>query len=155
MQALKNITQTLITLDVADNQVLFILLSQDGSINRKGDGSPDCKDNNFFIGISKDKLFEQLAPFISEEMEEFVGKVYDVPNKKGRRCTYQVLFKGPEIETGTKFIYGESSQGIPTPFRNFTIKAIELTEPWFQAQKQMVSKAKKESTTNKTWWKLW
>ncbi len=88
-------------------------------------------------------------------MEEFVGKVYDIPEKKGRKCTYQVLFKGPEIDTGVQFIYGESSLGIPTPFRNFTIKAIELTEPWFQSQKQMASKVKEETVTNKPWWKFW
>lgn len=154
---LKNITKTLITLEVAENQVLFIVLDENGSINRKGTGNPDCKDNDLYIGITKDKLFEQLKPFISEEMEDFLGKTYDIPDKKGRLCDFKVLFGGPDIETGVQFRYGELSQGVPTPFRNFTIKAIELTEKWFQAQKQMASAAKKSETKTPTkpWWKFW
>lgn len=139
------------------NQVLFILLNEDGSINRKGNGSPSCKDNDLFIGITKDKLFNQLRPLLSEEMEEFLGNTYEIPDKKGRPCDFKVFFGGPDIETGVQFLYGELSQGVPTPFRNFTIKAIELTEKWFQAQKQMAVNAKKGETKSATkpWWKFW
>jgi hypothetical protein len=154
---LNKINRILITLEVAGNQVLFILLDEEGSINRKGNGSPDCKDNDLFIGITKDKLFEQLKPFILEEMGEFLGRTYDIPEKKGRVCIFKVLFTGPDIETGVEFRYGELSQGIPTPFRNFTIKAIELTEKWFQAQKKMVSDTKNSDTKSvkRPWWKIW
>ena len=143
--------------EVAGNQVLFIVLDEDGSINRQGDGSPDCKDNDLFIGITKDKLFDQLRPLISSEMEQFLDMTYDIPDKKGRPCDFKILFGSPNIETGVQFLYGELSQGIPTPFRNFTIQAVELTEKWFQTQKQMATNAQKSDTENETkpWWKFW
>jgi hypothetical protein len=157
LTTLDKITKTLITLEVAGNQVLFIVLDEQGSINRKGDGSPDCKDNDLFIGVTKDNLFEQLKPFATEEMEDFLGKTYDIPDKKGRTCDFKVLFGGPDMETGVQFLYGELSQGIPTPFRKFTIKAIELTEKWHQAQKRMAtnSKSNETETAIKPWWKFW
>jgi hypothetical protein len=102
-------------------------------------------------------LFAQLKPFATEEMEDFLGKTYDIPDKKGRACDFKVLFGGPGIETGVQFLYGELSQGIPTPFRNFTIKAIELTENWFQEQKQITANLKRSETNPvvKPWWKFW
>ncbi|MCF1715973.1 hypothetical protein L0U88_15135 [Flavihumibacter sp. RY-1] len=157
MTTLDKINKTLITLEVAGNQVLFIVLDEQGSINRKGNGSPDCRDNDLFIGVTRDNLFAQLKPFATEEMEDFFGKTYDIPDKKGRACDFKVLFGGPGIETGVQFLYGELSQGIPTPFRNFTIKAIELTENWFQEQKQITANLKRSETNPvvKPWRKFW
>jgi hypothetical protein len=155
MNSLNNISQTLITLEVGKTQVSLILLSEDGSINRKGDGKPNCNDNNFFIGKTKDKIFEQLKPLINEEMQDFLGKSFDIPEKKGRVCNLKILFKSGESETGVQFYYGEFSQGPPTVFKNFTIKAIELTENWHQQQKQMILKSKPKETNTKPWWKLW
>jgi hypothetical protein len=143
LTTLDKITKTLITLEVAGNQVLFIVLDEDGSINRKGDGSPDCKDNDLFIGITKDKLFDQLRPLVSKEMEEFLDKTYDIPDKKGRPCDFKILFGGPGIETGVQFLYGEFSQGIPTPFRNFTIKAVELQKNGFKHKSKWLLMPKK------------
>lgn len=157
MTTLDKITKTLITLEVEGNQVLFIVLDEDGTINRKGDGSPDCKDNDLFIGITRDKLFDQLRPLVSKEMEEYLGKTYDIPDKKGRPCDFKILFGGPGFETGVQFLYGEFSQGVPVPFRVFTIKAIELTEEWFQEQKQkvVIAKNSKKQKEVKPWWKFW
>ncbi len=155
MNLIKSISQTLITLEVGENQVLFILLAEDGSINRKGDGTTNCVDNDFFIGITNDKLFEQLKPYITEEMNEFLHSSYDIPEKKGRICNLKILFKSGEIETGVEFKYGELSQGPPSIFRNFAIKAIELTDEWHQQQKQMILNTKSKETNTKPWWKFW
>jgi hypothetical protein len=78
MTSILDVQQILISLEVAEKQVLFIILGEDGSINRKGDGSPDCKDNDLYIGITSDNLFGPLKPFITEEIQEFLGKMYDV-----------------------------------------------------------------------------
>ena len=152
MKSKPDIQQILISLEVADKQVLFIILGEDGSINRKGDGNPDCKDNDLYIGITNENLFGQLKPFITEEMQEFLGKMYDVPDKKGRLCSLKVLFKGDKIETGVQFLYGELSQGPPNPLRALVIKTVELTNNWHRQQKQMALNAKKAT---KPWWKFW
>jgi hypothetical protein len=69
--SIPDIQQILIILEVADKQVLFIILDEEGSINRKGNGSPDCEDNDLFIGIKSENLFSQVKLFITEEMQEF------------------------------------------------------------------------------------
>jgi hypothetical protein len=155
MISLESISQTLVTLEVGENQVLFILLAEDGSINRKGDGSPNCKDNDFFIGKTNEKLFEQLKPYINEEMVEYLHSTYDIPDKEGRTCSLKILFKSNEMETGVEFKYGELSQGPPSIFRDFTIKALQLTNKWHQQQKQMMLTANSTKPNTKAWWKFW
>lgn len=117
-----------------------------------GDGSADCKDNNLFIGKTEDNLFVQLKPFITEDMQEFLGQIFNAPDKKGRQCDLKVLFKSADVETGVQFLYGELSQGPPSSFRTLVTKAVQLTDSWARQQKYIASKSEK---VNKSWWKFW
>lgn len=150
---LEDINQTLITLTVGENHVLFIVLGADGLINRKGNGGADCKDNNLFMGETKENLFAELKFFITQEVQDCFGYTYDIPNKEGRLCELQILFKGNSVETGTKFLYGALSQGPPIFIRTFITKAVTLTDTWHGQQKYIASKSK--SNANKRWWKFW
>jgi hypothetical protein len=158
---LKNINQVLIDLKVGENQVLFLLFSDDGMINRKGDGHPDCTDNLLVIGKSKDDVFGKIKPYIKQEMENFLGSSFTANDMKGRKCTLSMMLKSKEIESSVQFIYGELSEGPPEPFRLFLTKAIEVTERWFQEEKKSIirnrSKYKFETETapEKPWWKVW
>lgn len=151
MIAIADIKYVLIKLDVADKQVLYIVLGEDGTVKRQGDASADCKDNDLYIGITKDDLFSRLRPFITEEMQPFIGNRYNARNKEGRVRSLQIIFKGPNIEAGTQFIYGELSQGPPELMIEFVIQACELTHDWHIQQKQMALKGKQK----KAWWKFW
>jgi len=154
----ENIENILIRLHVDQREVLFIILDKDGLINRKGDGTPDCNENDLYIGIDKEGLFNQLRPYITEDMNEFLQKSYDAPNKKGRTCDLKILLAGNGIETGTQFLYGELSQGPPKLFVDLCIKAVTVTEKWFQEQKKMTSAAKGNNAPKqekKPWWKFW
>lgn len=144
----------MITLTVADNQVLFILLSSDGTINRMGDGSPECKDHDLFIGqTGTQPMISQIRSMITPDMQEFLHKTFDLPEKKGRHCSLKMLFKTYSLETGVEFLYGEHSQGPPHEFAEMVRKAAHLTEHWHLAQK----KGKQQATTTpaKPWWKFW
>ena len=152
MKNLESIKQILITLEVADKHVLFITLSKEGSINRKGNGSPDCNDNDLYIGVTKEPLFEKLVVYITDEMQKFFGRTFDVPEKKGRICELKIMVKGDHIETGVQFLYGEFSQGPPPPFRTLVVKAVELTDNWHRKQKKVTNM---EANPNKPWWKFW
>src|SRR5689334_24051587 len=55
----------IISVDISNRNCLDILLANDGTINRKGNGMPDTLDNNFFMGITKDKFFDSLMNGIS------------------------------------------------------------------------------------------
>jgi hypothetical protein len=151
--AAHEIKDIFIMLQVANNQVLFILLASDGTINRKGDGSPDCKDHDLYIGRTDTApIIEELKASISPEMITFLHGTYDASEKKGRTCSLKIGFKTDSIETGIEFIYGEHSTGVPTEFRQLVTKAVQLTNPWHASQKRASTQAQLQA---KPWWKFW
>jgi hypothetical protein len=151
--AAHEIKDIFITLQVANNQALFILLASDGTINRLGDGSPDCKDHDLYIGQTDTiPIIEELKASISPEMIEFLHRTYDAPEKKGRICHLKIGLKTDSIETGVDFIYGEHSMGVPTEFARVVTKAVQLTNPWHASQKRASAQAQPQA---KPWWKFW
>ena len=104
-----------------------------------------------YIGITKDDLFSKLKPFITEEMQPFIGNRYNAKDKEGRVCSLQIIFKGNNLETGTQFMYGELSQGPPDLISELVVQACELSHNWHIQQKQMAIKG----NTEKAWWKFW
>jgi hypothetical protein len=127
-----------IVLEVNNNQSLFILLATDGSINRLGNGGVNNQDKDLFMGITLEPLFEQLMSHLTDEMLEFMGG-YDIPEKKGFPCSLSIglMFTNGE-ENGFEFSYGSESHGPPQEISEFVIAALDITEPWYQAQKKMV-----------------
>ena len=75
MERLSNVNQILIEIKVEENHVLFLMFSDDGVINRKGNGNPDCKDNLLVIGKTKYNVFQKIKPYITSEMEPFLDQV--------------------------------------------------------------------------------
>ena len=71
------------------NQILYILLSKDGTINRLGDGTLACKDHNTYNGKTQDKIFEKVVSTFSSNIFEHCGE-YDIPEKKGKNCELKV-----------------------------------------------------------------
>ena len=151
MITIADIKYVLIKLDVADKQVLLIVLGEDGHIKRQGDASADCKDNDLYIGITKDDLFSKLKSFITDDMQPFLGNRYNAKNKEGRVRSLQIIFEGNNQETGMQFIYGELSEGPPEFIIELVIQACELTHDWYMQQKKIASKGK----AKKAWWKFW
>ncbi len=149
MTLINKIDGILITMQVADNHVLYIMLSADGTINRKGDGSPNCSDNDLYIGRTTDQIFEELKLSIPADIDKYLEKTFDDPHKKGRNCDLKIMIKGADIETGVQFLYGELSQGPPPEYRTLVIKAVELTNPWHRKQKSI------SGNETKPWWKFW
>jgi hypothetical protein len=146
-----SINAILVKLDVADRQALFVLLAEDGLVNRLGTGAVNNSENDLFMGRTNDPLFAQLRAQIRPEWMEHFGS-YDVPSKAGTTCTLSVLFKAAEgNEGGVRFVYGSESQGPPGDIRQFVMEAVRLTDPWYEKQKQMAAAPKK----GKAWWRLW
>lgn len=146
------ILSILISIKVEKNEVLFIVLSSDGSINRKGNGSPDCKDKDLYIGLTDNTIIEELKESITAGMLEFLHKTFDAPDKKGRNCDLKILYRTNNVETGVQFLYGEHSQGPPREFSDFVRKAVSLTDSWHATQKGISVQPESLSTP---WWKFW
>jgi len=148
----ENIDAIAVSLEVDSKHALGIVLAADGLINRLGTGSVNNTENDLYIGITKNNLFDNLLSKIDSRWFEHQGS-YDVPDKKGKICELTIIFLHEDSkESIWKFRYGSESQGPPDDIRQFVVEAIKLTEPWYIEQKKMVGKS---SESNKPWWKFW
>src|SRR4051812_27810452 len=105
----QSINAIMVTLDIADQQALFIVLSEDGLVNRLGTGAVNNTENELFIGRTNDPLFAQLRAQVRPEWMNRFGS-YDIGSKAGSSCKLSVLFmaNGGE-EGGVSFAYGSES----------------------------------------------
>src|SRR5437016_554446 len=109
----ESINAVMVKLDIADRQALFIVLANDGLVNRLGTGAVNNTENDLFIGRTNDPLFAQLRAQIPPKWMDRFGS-YDVSSKAGSTCKLSVLFKAAEGEDGgVSFVYGSESQGPP------------------------------------------
>ena len=143
------LTNITIELQIEEDTSLVIFLHKDGTINRKGDGTTKI-DKNFFMGLTETiPIIEKLNRLIDEEFEQYLNNVYDLPDKKGKTCSIEIILANEKETKGVKFFYGSDSYGPPKPIGDFVIKAIELTDPWYNTQQKMIKKNKK------AWWQFW
>jgi len=147
-----DIAGIIIDLEVEERTVLFIKLFADGTIDRQGDGSADCTDNDLYTGQTDTRIFEAVKSSLNAEILEFIEKSYNAKEKKGRTCKLQVvLSNGKDYPVGAQFIYGEYSSGPPRSFIDFIANALELTDPWHIEQKKLKANTK---GTKKPWWQF-
>ncbi len=153
MPTVSDIQAVHITLETGDKQSLFILIASDGTINRLGTGTVNNKDNDLFIGISHEPLFNRLMAHIDDRMLMYLG-AYEIPQKLGVSSKLSIGFCFANAkENGYVFSYGSKSQGPPQEIVEFVKAAVELTDPWFHQQKQMV--ATSPNKEDRPWWKFW
>ena len=79
-----SIDAIMVKLDVADRQVLFVVLASDGLVNRLGTGAADNAVNDLFIGRTDEPLFAQLRALVRPEWLELLGS-YEGPDEGGKR----------------------------------------------------------------------
>lgn len=153
MKRVHDIAGVAITLHVRSEQVLFVLLASDGTVNRMGTGSAQCRERHLFIGRTSQPLLPSLLANLTDEMLRFTGG-YDVPNQQRDPCRLSIALKFTDgTEDGFGFAYGSLSEGPPTEISAFVRAAVSITDPWYSQQKAIVSNA--PSTLSKPWWRLW
>lgn len=118
---------------VNDEQLLYIMLSDRGTINRMGDGSPEEK-KHVFMGRTETAVFSDLLDKIPADLMEMAGR-YVFPDPKGDICTLTVGLEGENLDTGFEFTYGTESDGPPEEVVDIVEEAVALTEDWYQKQK--------------------
>lgn len=130
--------KALVTLKVNDDTALFILLAEDGTVNRMGNGSAINTDHLMFIGRHSEPLFARFIARITPELLQHQG-AYELPNRKGATCELTLLlgYRGSERSAGFKFIYGSQSQGPGREIAELVRYAEELTTPWHEEQKRI------------------
>jgi len=129
---------------VDDQPSLFVLLGKDGSINRIGSGSINNTEKDMFIGVTKEPLFQRFMDSVPEKFIEAQRQTLGAPGEhRGKNCQILLTFQSGKHESGLTFVYGSESQGPPPELSQVVARAIEVTEPWYQSEKKMVSGVKK------------
>ncbi len=142
MHKVSDITAVSISLRIAEQTALFVLLAADGTVNRLGTGAVDNEENDLFIGVTQEPLFATLLSHFRDDLLEHLGG-YDLPEKLGQPCTLSIGLKfANEDEDGFGFRYGSESQGPPRAIVEVVTTAVRLTDPWFEEQKLMVDRSK-------------
>jgi len=128
----------LVVLRVDGEPSLFVLLAEDGAINRMGNGSVDDIERKMFIGQVTPDLFMQLRSRVTPGVVHFLGQRLAASQPKGQLCELTVMFTYADGREATSaWRYGSESQGPHPEVRDFVTAAVEVTEPWFQQQKQL------------------
>ena len=119
---------------------LYLYCSQRTDINRLGTVTIDNKENDLYIGITKDQLFEHAITYITDDILKYMGS-YDIPDKKGLACRLSIGIQfNDEEENGFGFSYGSESEGPPDEISELLIAAVQITDPWYQSQKKIPKK---------------
>ncbi len=125
----------IISLEVETLPCLFLLLSQDGTVNRLGTGAIDNAEKALFVGESLEPFFKQFMARVSDELLQNAG-AYRHPDPKGRACKLVLAFRRPKDPLGFEFHFGTESEGPPPEVASLVSFATEMTEEWYNLQKE-------------------
>jgi hypothetical protein len=105
-----------VTLEVDAKKLLFLLLSEDGSVNRQGSGTLGNKNPDLFIGVTDPAIFKAVRSHLTEAMlERPLGHTFEHENPRGAACKLDVRFQFRDgTSGGFMFLYGSQSQGPPS-----------------------------------------
>ena len=124
-----------VSLETDGARRFYAALDAAGSISRSGSGKMTDKHDDLFIGITKDHLFEKLIPIISETLFQGIGQSFNIPFQDDIPCSLTISFQIKEKIENIIIKYGYNS-GLPDDVRAFLRAILDLTEPWYQLQKQ-------------------
>lgn len=135
-----SISGILVTMHVAGEQVLYLMLSADGTIHRMGTGSESNTERDLFIGRSSKRAFEQLRKQVTPDLLRWLGQCSD-PHLQGKRCRLTIgLRRSDGTELASQWEYGTQSQGPPEEIGQFVLAGIDATSSWYEEQKELASR---------------
>jgi hypothetical protein len=130
----------LVTLHVAGEQVLYLMLSADGTIHRMGTGSESNTERDLFVGRSSRATFERLRKQVTPEPLQWLGQFSD-PHLRGKQCRLTIgLGWSDGTELASQWEYGTQSQGPPDEIGQFVLAGIDATDSWYEQQKELASR---------------
>lgn len=133
-------TTATLEVDISNKNCLAILLAIDGTVNRKGSGIVDPTDKDFFMGITKEKIFDSLIETVSNDLLSYCGQT--LLNCDTTKQTYKVTisFSDNKSDIGFEYCINGTLNDLPKPIREYITNAIKMTDPWYQTQKSLINK---------------
>ena len=142
----------LIELHVSGCPILVLGLSADGAVNRFGTGRWSSIGNGHehaVIDQTDGRFFRQAEELFQPSWLGRPG-VEILPEQRGASCVLRLTFMcwGHPFYV-LEWRYGSHSQGPPADIRQFFIRAVEVTQTWYDAQNKRIDRL------DKPWWKFW
>ena len=131
---------TTLEVDISNKDVLMILLAKDGTINREGSGVIDTAGNNYFIGMTKEPVFDSLMHSITDSLISYFDKPNSNCDTTKANIKVTATFDDKESTTGFEYCINGTQNDLPAPIREYIANAMRLTDPWYQEQKSMIKK---------------
>ncbi|GAB4202054.1 MAG: hypothetical protein OHK0022_24770 [Roseiflexaceae bacterium] len=125
----ESITTLLVRLKTDEQPLLFILLDQDGTLNRLGTGF-DTSRNDMVIRTTPEDLLARLRPLIDPALLRFSGRLR-AAELAGQTCELALGFRWPGGETTVEFVFGTESMGPPEAALRLVAAAMAVTDPWY------------------------
>jgi len=131
-----------VTIDVyiSNTNCLAILLDQDGTINRKGTGTLDSLDKDFFMGVTKDKPFDSLMSGISQDLLSYCNKPLLSCDTLKQIFRTKISFGNNDSLCEIEYCVNGGMNDLPKPIKDFIENAIRVTDPWYHTQTALLPK---------------
>jgi len=136
----KQFQATTIEVDISNKNSLAILLVKDGTINRKGSALADSTDNDLFMGITNEKIFDSLMKTVSDELLSYSNKANPFCDTAKQTCRVKISFASNTSERTIDYCVNGTMNDLPAPIKEFIDNAIRITGTWYQTQKDLIKK---------------
>jgi len=128
-----DLSSLLIDLTIDTKRSLLLFLTRDGTINRQGTGELDRFDTRLFAGVVGPDMFSRLVAQFPEEWLMHPG-AFSLPGT-GLKCKLGIEFSDKRSKVEFSFEYFSEGEGPPRDICEFVMKALDLTDSWYEAQK--------------------
>ncbi|SRR6266568_511526 len=159
-QASPQLYAFLIELCVNQMPALVLGLSSDGAINRLGSGTWSSIGNKVEHGIidqTSEPFFQRATELVDPSWLNWAG-VHTPFQQRGPSCLLRMTFfcrgLAPIV---LEFRFGAHSSGPPPEIKQFVIRTIEITQPWYDEENRKAAGVvgANRSASDKPWWKVW
>jgi hypothetical protein len=131
-----NFLGTTIDIEISNKTCLAIFLAKDGAINRKGTMALHPDDKEFFIGTTKEPVFDRLVNTISNELLEYCNKPSPPCDTTRPACKARISFGNNASAKSFEYCVNGTFNDLPAPIKNYVTEAVRLTDPWYENQRK-------------------
>ena len=118
---------------------LVILVCKDGTINRSGSGKLNDTKDTFYIGVTKEPLFDRVMARLDDKLFQYIGQEIAMNDPKGIPCKLTIHFMRGALGADIVIHYGHLS-GFPAEALSAVKALLEDTQGWYEHHKSAAEK---------------
>ncbi len=94
------------------------MLAKDGTINRARSGVADSTNKDFFMGVTTDKLFEDLMKTVSSDLLSYCGQPSNSCDTSKQTCNVKFSFLVDKSSIECEYCTNGNLNDLPSRYRN-------------------------------------